>query len=112
MDHEGSEGMCAVSMVGSHRRQTFLISVLPVSESLLRNCVCLIVLLIASSIQASLREKSSVYFSSQPCRMKGKRLHLVAPFLPAEPWIGALSAKGRDAEAYMRRCLLCQGTPH
>lgn len=47
VDHEGSEDMCAVSVVGSHRRQNFLISVLPVSESLLRNCVCLIVLLIA-----------------------------------------------------------------
>lgn len=102
VDHEGSEDMCAVSMVGSHRRQNFLISVLPVSESFLRNCVCLIFLLIASSVQASPREKSSVYFSSQPCRMKGKRLHLVAPFLPAEPWIGALRAKGRDGDACMR----------
>lgn len=112
VDHEGSEDMCAVWMVGSHRMQNILVSALPVSESLLSNCVCLILLLIASRVQASLREKSFVYFSSQPCRMKGKRLHLVVPFLLVEPWISAMSAKGRDGDACMSQCLLCQGTPH
>lgn len=62
VDHEGSEDMCAVWMVGSHRMQNILVSALPVSESLLSNCVCLILLLIASRVQASLREKSFCLF--------------------------------------------------